>query len=54
MKSKILMILKELQSGAKKEDIKVLQKYVDMWEPLNFVTRNEINEIIDEKLSERK
>jgi len=25
-----------------------------MWEPLNFVTRNEINEIIDEKLSERK
>jgi len=53
IKDKVLMVIKELQSLAKKEDVKVLQRYTEMWEPMNFVTRNEINEIIDEKLKKR-
>lgn len=53
IKDKILIIIKELQGCAKKEDLKVLQKYIDMWEPMNFVTHNEVNEIIEEKLKQK-
>lgn len=50
IKDKILMIIKELQNCAKKEDVKVLQKYIEMWEPMNFVTHKEVDDIINEKL----
>lgn len=51
IKERILLMIRELKSSAKKEEVKVLQKYINLWEPLNFVTRNEVNEIIKEILS---
>jgi len=54
LKDKILMIIKEFQGFAKGEEVKVLQKYVEMWEPLNFVTHKEVEEIIDEKLAQKR
>lgn len=39
-------IVEELKRSAKKEEVRVLQKYIDMWEPVNFVTRNEVEKII--------
>ncbi len=54
IKDKVLMIIKELQSCAKREDVKVLQKYIEMWEPMNFVTHKEVEEIIDEKLAQKR
>ena len=54
IKDKILMVIKELQNCAKKEDVKVLQKYIEMWEPLNFVTHKEMEDIIDERLSQKR
>ncbi len=53
IKDRVLMAIKELQGMAKKEEVRVMQRYIEMWEPMNFVTRNEINEIIDEKLKKR-
>lgn len=50
LKDKILVIIKELQGFGRKEDFKVLQRYVEMWEPLNFVTHKEVQEIVDERL----
>lgn len=52
-KSKIDMIISELKSFARKDEIEVLRKYVELWEPVNFVTRNEIEKIIHEKLREQ-
>lgn len=54
MNNNILLIIKELKLCAKKEEVNVLQKYINMWEPVNFVTRNEIEKILEELLSERK
>ena len=54
IKDKVLMIIKELQAFAKREDVKILQKYVEMWEPMNFVTHAEVEEIIDEKLAQKR
>jgi len=52
IKEKIRMIIKDLNESAKKEDITVLQKYINLWEPVNFVTRNEVKQILKEELSE--
>lgn len=51
MKEKLAMFAKELSLNATKEEVGILRKYIDFWEPLNFVTRNEVNKIIDEKLN---
>lgn len=54
IKDRVLMIIKEMQTLARKEDIKVLQRYIEMWEPMNFVTHKEVEEIINEKLAEKR
>ena len=50
MKDRMLMFIKELQMCAKKEEITTLKKYIDLCEPVNFVTHNEIKDIIKEEL----
>ena len=54
IKDKVLLIIKEIRNSAKREEIKVLQRYIEMWEPMNFVTRKEVEEIIEEKLAEKR
>ena len=44
-------VVEELKRCAKKEEIKIVQKYVDMWEPVRFVTRNEVEHIIQDILN---
>jgi predicted nucleic acid-binding Zn-ribbon protein len=48
IKNKILQIIEELKKCAKKEELKVVQKYVEIWQPLNFVTRKEVEKLIKE------
>ncbi|MBI2129115.1 hypothetical protein HYU07_02655 [Candidatus Woesearchaeota archaeon] len=50
VKEKMLEVIKELKSSAKEEDVKVLEKYIELWQPLNFVTRNEVKKIVKEIL----
>ena len=52
LKTKILLIIKELKMLSKKEDVQVLQKYIDMWNPVKFVTRKEVESPVDERLKE--
>jgi hypothetical protein len=54
MQNNILLMIKELRLCAKKEEVTVLQRYVNMWEPVNFVTRREVEKIVEEALAERK
>ena len=54
LKDRLLMVIRDLQVSAKKEDVKILERYLNMWEPLNFVTRNEVKDIIKEILSGEK
>jgi DNA-binding HxlR family transcriptional regulator len=49
---KITMIISELREGAKKEDVAVLEKYISVWEPLNFITRQEAERIIKDAIKE--
>lgn len=40
------MVLTELSRCAKREDLLMLQKYIDLWEPVHFVTEQGVKRII--------
>ena len=54
VRDSIRMLVKELQSAAKREEVEILKRYINLWEPLHFVTRNEVSKIIDEMLDEKQ
>lgn len=38
---------------ATKEEVHTLNKYINLWEPVNFVTQNEVEKIISRMLDDR-
>ena len=50
VKERIETIMREIPNFASREEVMVLKKYIDLWEPLNFVTRDEL----EKKLKELK
>lgn len=54
---KIRAVVRELQGFARTEDVDVIRKYLNLIEPLGFVTQNEVDRIVrqavEEALSER-
>ena len=51
---KIGMIVAEMQNFARKENVQVIKKYLDYWDPLSFVTQKQAEKIVGEMLEERK
>ncbi len=49
IKEKMTMFVKELKLSATKEEVNVLQKYISYWEPLSFVTHEELNKMLSER-----
>lgn len=43
----LAMMKSELKDTVKINDLKVLDRYLDMWEPLQYVTRKEVEDAID-------
>ncbi|MBN2454023.1 hypothetical protein JXB11_00605 [Candidatus Woesearchaeota archaeon] len=54
LKEKIRMLIKELRESAKVEDVEVLKKYMSFWEPMRFVTQDEIEGIVRRILEDKK
>jgi len=54
MNNKMDMVINDLKNFASKDELAVIKKYIEFWEPLNFVTRNEVEKIIDEKLNQKE
>ena len=54
IREKLLLVIKELQSVARKDEVKVLEKYINLWNPVKFVSQNEIESIINEILDRRE
>lgn len=48
LSDKIGLITNELKNFAGKDDIEVIKKYIEMWEPLNFATKKEVARMIEE------
>jgi seryl-tRNA synthetase len=53
-KEKMVLIIRELKLTAKAEDVKVLENYVNLWEPVNFVTVNTVEKIVRDVIREEK
>jgi chaperonin cofactor prefoldin len=47
-------ITKELGKFAKKEHIKVLEKYINVWNPINFVTEEDVIRILEKQKKDVK
>lgn len=54
IKQKFDLIAADLADTAKREDVIVLEKYINLWEPINFVTRNEVERIVQFALENKK
>jgi len=54
LNDKMKQILREIQNFAKNEDVRTLKRYLDFWQPLNFITKIEaeklVNDIINRKI----
>lgn len=46
LKEKIMLIIKEMQELARKDDVKVLERYINMWNPVQFVTHGEVEDVV--------
>ncbi len=47
IKKTIKIVVKELNLFARKDQVKVLEKYINLWNPLNFITEEEVLELIE-------
>ena len=50
---KMDLIIKELKLTAGKEELMTLKKYIDYWNPMNFVTQRDVERVVEEKMGER-
>lgn len=50
---KVGLLTDEITSFASKNDLKVLERYVGFWEPMDFVTRKEVNDFLRRKFHEK-
>ena len=46
VKEVLKKIIKEIETFARKENLKILEKYINFWNPMNFVTKEEVIKII--------
>ncbi|MBU0615543.1 MAG: hypothetical protein KJ601_05600 [Nanoarchaeota archaeon] len=53
MKQDLRLIIRELKLTAKNDEVQVLKKYIQVWEPLNFVQRKELDKILNELIEDK-
>ncbi|MBI2040822.1 MAG: hypothetical protein HYT16_01845 [DPANN group archaeon] len=47
-------LAKRLEELASREEVKILERYVSLWQPMNFVTRSEIETVVKNILTDLK
>ena len=40
----------KIKDCAKTDDVKVLENYINLWDPIKFVTKDEVARIVEEAL----
>lgn len=46
LKEEIQLIIRELKLSVRKDELKTLEKYIKLWDPMEFVTRSEIERFV--------
>ena len=50
MVDKMKIIVRELKDCAKKQEVDVLNKYINIWQPINFITRDTAMKLIKDEV----
>jgi hypothetical protein len=53
IREELQLMVRELKETVKKDEIKVLEKYIQLWEPLNFVSHDEMERYISSRLENK-
>lgn len=53
IKEAVQHLIRESEYFARKEELKVLERYMKIWEPLKFVKKEEVEEMINNKIKSR-
>ena len=54
MERKMELVITEIKGTAAKEDIDALRKYIDLWDPVKFVTIETVEKLIEDKIETKK
>ena len=54
IKERIVDMVNELKEAAKRDEVKVLEKYINFWNPVKFVTQNEVEALVKEIINKNK
>ena len=52
MDEKLDLIVAELKKTAGNEELEVLKKYIEFWNPMEFVTQKDIDRILNRKIQD--
>ena len=52
LKERVVMLIGELRKTAQQTDVDVMKKYLSYWEPLRFVTEQQVERIVRQILDE--
>ncbi len=52
VKNVVRKVIKEMDIFAKKEDVKVLEKYINLWDPMKFMTEKDVLDLLKKKKEE--
>ncbi len=47
LKETIRHLVQELSHVARAEDVRILEKYINLWNPMKFVTEDDVKKILD-------
>ena len=48
---KLDLMVKELKQTASNDDVQTMKKYMELWNPLNFVTQRDLERAVDARLA---
>ncbi len=51
LRDTVRLVIKEIKDCAKTEDVKVLESYINLWDPIKYVTKEEVARIVEEALN---
>lgn len=54
MKTKMMLIIKELKVTAKTDELETVKRYMEYWQPIEFATKEQVKKMIEDALEESK
>jgi len=51
VEDRIITVIKELRLMASKENVDVIKRYIELWNPVKFVSQDQVEKMIEEKMS---